>query len=149
MKIKKVTIHFSIEKKYELVIQEISQLKRGDRKKEAKGYQLLKRYDVAQIGNSKIGLPSWRREFFNKILCTKRRYIWCDTWCWCSNRSWLTKANDKRNTNKVQKHYSRKHHALQTFVRSLPQNLNLQKKLWWSNQWYSVKWILELIDMQS
>ena len=37
--------------KYELLIQEISQLKRGDRKKEPKDYQLLKRYDVVQIGN--------------------------------------------------------------------------------------------------
>ena len=38
--------------KYELLIQEISQLKRGDRKKEPKDYQLLKRYDVVQIGNT-------------------------------------------------------------------------------------------------
>ena len=61
--------------KYELLIQEISQLKRGDRKKEPKDYQFLKRYDVVQIGNSKIDLPSCRREFFNKTLCTKRRYV--------------------------------------------------------------------------
>ena len=40
MKIKKVTI------------QAIYQLKRGDRKKEPKDYQLLKRYDVVQIGNT-------------------------------------------------------------------------------------------------
>ena len=39
-------------KKYELLIQEISQLKRGDHKKEPKDYQLLKRYDVVQIGNT-------------------------------------------------------------------------------------------------
>ena len=39
-------------KKYELLIQEISQLKRGDRKKELKDYQLLKLYDVVQIGNT-------------------------------------------------------------------------------------------------
>ena len=39
-------------KKYELLIQEISQLKRGDRKKESKDYQLSKRYDVVQIGNT-------------------------------------------------------------------------------------------------
>ena len=38
---------------YELLIQEISQLKRGDRKKESKDCQLLKRYDVVQIGNDK------------------------------------------------------------------------------------------------
>ena len=38
--------------KCELLIQEISQLKRGDRKKEPKDYQLLKRYDVVQIGNT-------------------------------------------------------------------------------------------------
>ena len=38
--------------KYELLIQEISKLKRGDRKKEPKDYQLIKRYDVVQIGNT-------------------------------------------------------------------------------------------------
>ena len=38
--------------KYELLIQEISQLKRRDFKKEPKDYQLLKRYDVVQIGNT-------------------------------------------------------------------------------------------------
>ena len=38
--------------KYELLIQEISQLKRRDCKKEPKDYQLLKRYDVVQIGNT-------------------------------------------------------------------------------------------------
>ena len=37
---------------YDLLIQEISQLKRGDRKKEPKDYQLLKRYDVVQIENT-------------------------------------------------------------------------------------------------
>ena len=40
LKIKKVTI------------QAIYQLKRGDRKKEPKDYQLLKWYDVVQIGNT-------------------------------------------------------------------------------------------------
>ena len=39
-------------KKYELLIQEISQLKRGDHKKEPKDYQLLKWYVVVQIGNT-------------------------------------------------------------------------------------------------
>ena len=72
---KKSNNSFLNREKYELLIQEISQLKRGDRKKEPKDYQLLKRYDVVQIGNSKIDLPSCRREFFSKILCTKRRYI--------------------------------------------------------------------------
>ena len=43
--------------KYESLIQEISQLKRGERKKEPRDYQLLKCYDVVQIGNSKISLP--------------------------------------------------------------------------------------------
>ena len=38
--------------KYKLLIQEISQLKQGDRKKEPKDYQLLKRYDVVHIGNT-------------------------------------------------------------------------------------------------
>ena len=37
---------------YELLIQEKSQLNRGDRKNEPKDYQLLKRYDVVQIGNA-------------------------------------------------------------------------------------------------
>ena len=39
--------------KYESLIQEISQLKRGQRK-EPRDYQLLKRYDVVQIGNTVI-----------------------------------------------------------------------------------------------
>ena len=38
--------------KYESLIQEISQLKRGERKKEPKDYQLLKSYNVVQIGNT-------------------------------------------------------------------------------------------------
>ena len=38
--------------KYELLIQEISQLKRGDRKKEPEDYKLLKWYDVVQIGKT-------------------------------------------------------------------------------------------------
>ena len=49
---KKSNNSFLNREKYELLIQEISQLKRGDRKKEPKDYQLLKRYDVAQIGNT-------------------------------------------------------------------------------------------------
>ena len=43
--------------KYELLIQKISQLKRGDRKKEPKVYQLLKRYDVVQIEAVKLIYP--------------------------------------------------------------------------------------------
>ena len=38
--------------KYESLIQEISQLKRGERKKESKDYQLLKSYNVVQTGNT-------------------------------------------------------------------------------------------------
>ena len=38
--------------KYKLLIQVIYQLKPGDRKKEPKDYQLLKWYDVVQIGNT-------------------------------------------------------------------------------------------------
>ena len=49
---KKSNNSFLNREKYELLIQEISQLKRGDRKKEPKDYQLLKRYDVVQIGNT-------------------------------------------------------------------------------------------------
>ena len=40
--------------KYELLIQEISQLRRGDCIKETEDYHLLKRYDVVQIGNTAI-----------------------------------------------------------------------------------------------
>ena len=49
---KKSEDSFLNREKYELLIQEISQLKRGDRKKEPKDYQLLKRYDVVQTGNT-------------------------------------------------------------------------------------------------
>ena len=49
---KKSNNSFLNREKYELLIQEISHLKRGDRKKEPKDYQLLKRYDVVQIGNT-------------------------------------------------------------------------------------------------
>ena len=37
---------------YELLMQEISQLKRGVHKKEWKDYQLIKRCDVVRIGNT-------------------------------------------------------------------------------------------------
>ena len=49
---KKSSNSFLNKEKYELGIQEISLLKRGDRKKEPKEYQLLKRYDAVQIGNT-------------------------------------------------------------------------------------------------
>ena len=49
---KKSINSFLNREKCELLIQEISQLKWGDRKKEPKDYQLLKRYDVVQIGNT-------------------------------------------------------------------------------------------------
>ena len=49
---KKSNNSFLNTEKYVLFIQEISQLKRGDRKKEPKDYQLLKLYDVVQIGNT-------------------------------------------------------------------------------------------------
>ena len=52
MKIKKSNNSSLNKEKYELLIQQISQLKRGDRKKELKDYQLLKRYDIAQILNT-------------------------------------------------------------------------------------------------
>ena len=38
--------------KYRSLIQEISQLKWGDRKKEPRDYPLLKRYEVVQFGNA-------------------------------------------------------------------------------------------------
>ena len=48
---KKSNNSFLNREKYELLIQEICQLKRGDHKKEPKHYQMLKRY-VVQIGNT-------------------------------------------------------------------------------------------------
>ena len=39
-------------KKYQSLIQEKSQLKRGERKKRPTDYQSLKRYDAVQIGNT-------------------------------------------------------------------------------------------------
>ena len=53
LKIKKSNNSSLNREKYELLIQEISQLKRGDRKKESKDCQLLKWYDIVQIGNNK------------------------------------------------------------------------------------------------
>ena len=47
---KKSKNSFLNREKYELLIQETSQLKRGDRKKEPKDCQLLKWYHVVQIG---------------------------------------------------------------------------------------------------
>ena len=38
--------------KYESIFQEMFKLKRGERQNELRDYQLLKRYDVAQIGNT-------------------------------------------------------------------------------------------------
>ena len=38
-------------KKYEFLIQQLNTLKHVNRKKEPKDYQLLKRYDIVQIGN--------------------------------------------------------------------------------------------------
>ena len=49
---KKSNNSFFNREKYELLNQEIFQLKRGDRKKEQKDYQLLNKYDVVQIGNT-------------------------------------------------------------------------------------------------
>ena len=69
---KKSKNSFLNRKKYELLIQ----LKQGDRKKEPKDYQMLKQYDVVQIGNTvKLISPVAEGSFSIKILCTKRRYI--------------------------------------------------------------------------
>ena len=38
--------------KYESLIQAMSQMKWGERKKEPRNYQLLKRYDAVQIRNT-------------------------------------------------------------------------------------------------
>ena len=46
---KKSNNSFLNRKKYELLIQEISQLKRGDSKKEPKDYQLLNRYELFKL----------------------------------------------------------------------------------------------------
>ena len=73
---KKSKNSFLNRKKYELLIQEIPQLKQGDRKKEPKDYQMLKQYDVVQIGNTvKLISPVAEGSSSIKILCTKRRYI--------------------------------------------------------------------------
>ena len=57
---------------YELLIQEISQLNRGDRKNEPKDYQLLKRYDVVQIGNAiKLIYPAAEGSFSIKYYVQK------------------------------------------------------------------------------
>ena len=52
------------------------------------------------------------KEFFNKILCKKRRYFGCDTRCSSGNQSLRTKPNDEGSTNKVQKNYNIKHQCL-------------------------------------
>ena len=51
LKIKKNNSFLNGEK-YESLIQETSQLKRGERKKEPRNYQFVKCYDVVQIGNT-------------------------------------------------------------------------------------------------
>ena len=126
---KKSNNPFLNREKHELLIQEICQLKLGDRIKEPKDYQLLKWYDVVQIGNtvkliypvvegsSSIKYYVQRKDIFDVINDTHLAI----------GHGW-TKLNDKRNTNKVQKHYSRKHHALLKFVRSLPQKIESSKK---------------------
>ena len=91
MKIKKVTIHFWIEKSTSYLFKRY--LNWNERLSIVKAVRYCSNWK-----HSKIDLPSCRREFFNKILCTKRRYIWCDTWCSSSNRSWWTKSNDKSKT---------------------------------------------------
>ena len=47
--------------KYELLIQQINTLKHGNRKQEPKDYQLLKMYDVVQIGNVDISAAEGSR----------------------------------------------------------------------------------------
>ena len=94
-----------------------------------RAWERTKRLSIAQLLKSyKINFPSYWRKFFNKLLFKKRRYFWCDIWCSSGNRSWCTKSNYKGNTNKVQKHYSRKHHALLKFACSLPQKIESSKK---------------------
>ena len=128
MKIKKVTIHFWIEKSTSYLFKRHPNWNE-ETVKRTKRLSIVKAVRCCSNSKySKIDLPSCRREFFNKIICTKRRYIWCASWCSSSNRSWRTKLNGKRNTNKVQKHCSRKHHALFKFVRSLPQKIESSKK---------------------
>ena len=51
IKSKKDNNSFLSVEKYELLIQQINTLKHGNRKKGPKDYQLLKQYDVVQIGN--------------------------------------------------------------------------------------------------
>ena len=42
---------FLSKEKYEFHVQQITELKRGERRKEPKDYQLMKRYDVVRNGN--------------------------------------------------------------------------------------------------
>ena len=51
---KKSTIHFSMVKSTSHLLNEIFRLKRGERKKESRDYQLIQRYDydVVEIGNT-------------------------------------------------------------------------------------------------
>ena len=118
-----------IREKYELLIQEISQLKRGDRKKEPKDYQLLKRYDVVQIGNTvKLIYPVAEGSSSIKYYVQKEDIfdVIHDPHLAIGHggRNQMTKETEA----KVRKHYSRPHHALLTFVRSLPQKIKSSKK---------------------
>ena len=120
---------FLSREKYELLIQEIFQLKRGNRKKEPKDYQLLKRHDVVQIGNTvKLIYPV--AEWTFSIKCYAQKEDIFDA----IHDAHLAIVHDGRNqminknTNKLQKYYSRKHHALLKFVRSLPQKIESFKK---------------------
>ena len=70
---KKSNNSFLNREKYQLLIQEISQLKRGDCKKQPEDFKAIR--CCLNRKHSKTDLSSCRREFFNKILCTKKIYL--------------------------------------------------------------------------
>ena len=124
---KKSNNSFLNREKYELLIQEISQLKRGYLKKEPKDYQLLKRYDVVQIGNTV------------KLICTVaegsssiKYYVQKEDIFDVIHDAHLATGHDGRNRmiKETQAKYKnrRKHHALPKFLRSLPQKIESSKK---------------------
>ena len=76
LKIKKKNNSFLNGEKYESLIREISQLKRGERTKEPRDYQLLKRYDVVQIRNTvKLIYPAAEGNSSKSIMYEKKIYL--------------------------------------------------------------------------
>ena len=85
-------------KKYELLIQEISQQKRGDRKKEPNDYQLLKRCDIVQTRNT-VKLIYLVAEGSSSI----KHYVWKEDIFDVTHDAHLAIGHDGRN-HKQKKH---------------------------------------------